>query len=170
MKKRIILSFFLFFLIYGTTQAFDIAGLQPLAPEGVFSTFGTESLPKGKVSAEVSLERSRETDFYRVMLKSAYGLSDNLEFIVTVPYVLDFQKSVAASKMRWGSSTGSTMKGDSALLLPMSLLPPFPRDGTNSARTEGWGSDSFSASVLAPSRAISTFSMQDPAWVISVMK
>jgi hypothetical protein len=94
MKKRITLFSLFFFLAYGTTQAFDISGLQPLAPEGVFSTFGTESLPKGKVSAEVSLERSREPDFYRFMLKGAYGLSDNLEFIVTVPYVLDFQKSV----------------------------------------------------------------------------
>jgi hypothetical protein len=46
------------------------------------------------MSAEVSLERSREPDFYRVMIKGAYGLSDNLEFLITAPYVLHFEDTV----------------------------------------------------------------------------
>lgn len=94
MKKKIILSFLFVPLFFNLTHAFDISGLQPLAPDGIFSTFSAESLPKNRVSAELSLERSREPDFYRIMMKAAYGLSDNLEFIATVPYVLDFQDGI----------------------------------------------------------------------------
>ena len=70
--------------------AFDISGLQPLAPHGVFSTFSAESLQKNKSSIEISAERSKESDFYRFSLRSAYGLSDKLEFNLTVPYVYHY--------------------------------------------------------------------------------
>jgi len=85
-----ILIIIAFFLLSGDIFAFDISGLQPVAPDGVFSTFSTESLPKNKASIELSLERSREPDFYRVQLRGAYGLSDHLEFLITVPYIYDY--------------------------------------------------------------------------------
>jgi hypothetical protein len=94
MKKKYFFSFLLTFLLHGSSHAFDIAGIQPLAPDGVFSTFSTESLPKNKVSLELSLERSREADFYRTSVKGAYGISDNLEFIASVPYVFNFEDSL----------------------------------------------------------------------------
>ena len=94
MKMKFILSFLFVSLLFGTTHAFDVAGLQPLAPDGVFSTFSTESLPKNKLSVQLSLERSREPDFYRVILNGAYGLSDNLEFMVSVPYAFDFRNDI----------------------------------------------------------------------------
>ena len=79
-----------FFLFSGEIFAFDISGLQPVAPDGVFSTFSAESLPRNKISVELSLEQSREPDFYRAQLRGAYGLSDHLEFMITVPYVSDY--------------------------------------------------------------------------------
>jgi len=82
------------FLLFGSSHAFDIAGLQPLAPDGVFSAFSTESLPKNKFSVELGLERSREADFYRATMKGAYGISNNLEFIASAPYVLHFEDSI----------------------------------------------------------------------------
>ena len=91
---KFILSFLFVSLFFGTTHAFDVSGLQPLAPDGVFSTFSTESLPKSKVSAQVSLERSREPDFYRLTVNGAYGLSDNLEFMLSVPYAFHFQDDI----------------------------------------------------------------------------
>lgn len=94
MKKKYFFSFLLTFLLYSSSHAFDIAGLQPLAPDGVFSTFSTESLPRNKVSLELGLERSRESDFYRTVIKGAYGISDNLEFIASVPYVFHFEDSI----------------------------------------------------------------------------
>ena len=94
MKKRLFLSFLFTFLLFGLSRAFDISGIQPLAPDGIFSTFSTESLPRNKASLELALERSREPDFYRINLKGAYGISDNLEFIISAPYVLRYQGDI----------------------------------------------------------------------------
>ena len=90
LMKRAILFIFLFLSITERLYAFDISGLQPLAPHGVFSTFSAESLQKSKSSIEIAAERSREPDFYRFSLKAAYGLSDNLEFNLTIPYVYHY--------------------------------------------------------------------------------
>jgi len=86
-KILIIIAFFLF---SGEIFAFEISGLQPVAPDGVFSTFSSESLPRNKAAIELSLERSNEPDFYRVQLRGAYGLTDHIEFMITVPYVDDY--------------------------------------------------------------------------------
>ena len=94
MKKSCAVSFLFSLILAGSCYAFDIAGLQPLAPNGVFSTFSTESLPKNKFSVELALERSREADFYRATMRGAYGISNNLEFIVSVPYILHFEDSI----------------------------------------------------------------------------
>jgi hypothetical protein len=94
MKRASVLLCVFFFFLSPQVSAFDVAGLQPLAPYGVFSTFGAESLPKNKVSFEIGAERSREPDFYRFMLKSSYGLSDNLELNVSVPYVYRFSDTI----------------------------------------------------------------------------
>jgi len=70
--------------------AFDISGLQPLSPHGIFSTFSAESLQRNKSSIEIYAERSKEPDFYRFSLKAAYGINDKLEFLLTVPYVYHY--------------------------------------------------------------------------------
>jgi hypothetical protein len=84
----------LIFVFSGTAYAFDISGLQPTAPNGIFSTFSAESLPMHELSIEPWAERSREPDFYRFGLRGAYGISDSVELLVTLPYVLDFKKSI----------------------------------------------------------------------------
>jgi hypothetical protein len=94
MKKSCFFSFLFLFLLFGSSHAFDVSGLQPLAPDGLFSTFSTESLPKNKFSVELVLERSRQVDFYRTTMKGAYGISNNLEFIASVPYVHHFENSI----------------------------------------------------------------------------
>jgi hypothetical protein len=88
--KRTFLFILLLLALSEKIYAFDISGLQPLAPHGVFSTFSAESLQKNKSSIEISAERSKEPDFYRFSLKSAYGISDKLEFNLTVPYVYHY--------------------------------------------------------------------------------
>jgi hypothetical protein len=92
-KILIIITFFLF---SGDIFAFDISGLQPVAPDAVFSTFSSESLPKNKASIELCLERSREPTFSRVQFRGAYGLSDHVELLVTAPYVYDYHGGVDA--------------------------------------------------------------------------
>jgi hypothetical protein len=68
-------------------QAFDITGLQPTAPYSVFSTFSAESLSKGKAAFSTDAEILLDPDFYRFLFKSAYGITDNFEFNMTIPYV-----------------------------------------------------------------------------------
>jgi len=87
-------SFFLIIIfsalnLFNLSFAFDSYGLQPLAPNGIFSTFSAESLSEKKFSFEVASERSKEPDFYRFTLKGAYGITDRIECSATVPYVLN---------------------------------------------------------------------------------
>ena len=88
--KKTFLFLLLFVCISEKLYAFDISGLQPLAPHGVFSTFSAESLMKNKSSVELTAERSREPDFYRFSARAAYGISDKLEFNLTAPYIYNF--------------------------------------------------------------------------------
>jgi hypothetical protein len=93
MKKACLLICLIFFSP-GVSSAFDITGLQPTSPYGVFSTFSAESLPRKNYALELGFERSREPDFYRFLLKGAYGISDSLEFNMIIPYVYDFGDSI----------------------------------------------------------------------------
>ena len=88
--KRTFLFILLLLTLPGRLYAYDISGLQPLAPNGIFSTFSAESLQKNKSSIEVVAERSNAAEFNRFSLKTAYGISDELEFNLTVPYVYHY--------------------------------------------------------------------------------
>lgn len=72
-------------------QTFETAGLQPLPPYGIFSTFSAESLKQNKVGIALSLGRSVEPNFNRAVLQLAYGLHDRFEVLMTLPYVWDWQ-------------------------------------------------------------------------------
>jgi hypothetical protein len=88
MKKCLYLFIlFLLSLFFSSAEAFDIKGLQPVPPYGVFSTFSAESLKQNQIGASLELERSIGPDFYRTTLKGAYGLHDAFEVIFSVPYV-----------------------------------------------------------------------------------
>ncbi len=69
------------------SPGFDIAGLQPTPPYGVFSTFSAESPPEGKIALAADAEILFEPDFYRFLFKAAYGITDNIELNVTIPYI-----------------------------------------------------------------------------------
>jgi len=60
---------------------------------GIFSTFSTDSLKKGK--AAIALEQVwRWTLTTTVHRPIGYGITDRLELDVTVPYVLAWQDSI----------------------------------------------------------------------------
>ncbi len=92
---RFSLYFFCFlnfhFLMPADLNAFEVKGLQPLQPYGVFSTFSTESLKKNNFGIGFQIERSFDPDFYRTILQIAYGLSNNVELNLTIPYILDWE-------------------------------------------------------------------------------
>jgi hypothetical protein len=90
MKKSLLFFFVILLLWYGNSYGFDIKGLQPVDPYGVFSTFSADSLPKNKAAFSAGTEISIDPDFYRFIFKTAYGITDNIELNITVPYVFDF--------------------------------------------------------------------------------
>lgn len=92
--KRVLFLAILLLLLPKQSYAFDILGLQPVAPYGIFSTFSAESLPKNKAAFETAFEKSKDPTFYRLTLLGAYGISDSLEFDITVPYVLRYDDSI----------------------------------------------------------------------------
>ena len=95
MMKKCFLSFSLAFVaLTGHAHGFDLKGLQPLAPYGVFSTFSAESLPHGKSGVALGFERSRDPDFYRITGQLAHGITDSLELDITIPHTLNWQDSV----------------------------------------------------------------------------
>lgn len=87
MKRYIFLLFLLNILLAGYAYGFDIEGLQPVAPYGIFSTFSADSLQKGKFAFEVGAEKSGEPNFQRYIFQSSYGITDKVEFIAGLPYV-----------------------------------------------------------------------------------
>ena len=68
----------------GTTLGADLGGLQPSAPYGVFSTLTATSPPKGRIVASVNYENTINDEFYRFGTNVAVGLTDNLEFSISL--------------------------------------------------------------------------------------
>ncbi|MEW6675680.1 MAG: hypothetical protein AB1348_06750 [Nitrospirota bacterium] len=87
MKKYCLFLILMFLFLHKDSYGFEITGLQPIAPYGVFSTFSAESLSRGKAAFSAGVEMAIEPDFYRFLFETAYGITDNLEFNMTVPYI-----------------------------------------------------------------------------------
>jgi len=98
MKKFLLFLFLANFVFirhaYSLEKNYDMEGLQPLAPYGVFSTFSADSLKKGNAAIALGAGMAVDSDYYRFTGQIGYGITDRLEFDVTVPYVLDWQGSV----------------------------------------------------------------------------
>jgi len=88
MRKYFLFLMLILLFLCVDSYAFETTGLQPIGPYGVFSTFSAESLPKGKAAFSTGAEILIDPDIYRFVLKTAYGITDNVEFNMTVPYTL----------------------------------------------------------------------------------
>lgn len=93
MKKYLFPLFLSYFVFIQHAYGFDIEGLMPLAPYGVFSTFSAESLNQGKTGIAFGFETSRHPDFYRFTNQFAHGITDAIELDMTIPYITDYQHS-----------------------------------------------------------------------------
>ena len=89
MKKIFLFTMLAMFLLCSDSYCIEIKGLQPVDPYGVFSTFSADSLPKGKIAVSGGAEVSVEPNFYMFMFKTAYGINDNLELSLSLPYMLN---------------------------------------------------------------------------------
>ncbi len=77
---------YLFAITLSTAYGFDLKGLQPVQPHGVFSTFSTGTHEKGVTSLGLGLEKSIDPDFLRLNTTLSYSLIDTLELSATLPY------------------------------------------------------------------------------------
>lgn len=95
MKKYLLLFVILMILpFHKDSYGFDITGLQPTPPYGVFSTFSADSLPKGKIALSTDAEIMFDPDFYRFLFKTAYGITDTIELNMTIPYIHKWADSI----------------------------------------------------------------------------
>ncbi|MEW6067742.1 MAG: transporter [Nitrospirota bacterium] len=89
MKKYLFSAILSFLFLCGDLYGFEISGLQPVDPYGIFSTFSTESYSKGRGGVSTGIERIVDPDYSRLFLKGAYGITNNIEINITVPYVIE---------------------------------------------------------------------------------
>jgi len=87
MKKYLISLVVICLFSFGNAYGLEISGLQPLAPNGTFSTFSTSSLTRGNVAFSTDVEVSIDPDLYKFFFKGAYGISDSIELNMNVPYI-----------------------------------------------------------------------------------
>ena len=67
---------------------YEVKGYTPIAPYGVFSTFSAKSLQQGQLAIGPSFELLSESDLKRLSLQAAYGIKDNIEIGINIPYVI----------------------------------------------------------------------------------
>ncbi|MEW5744118.1 MAG: hypothetical protein AB1805_01580 [Nitrospirota bacterium] len=129
MKRLVVLLLLL--LSFTAAEAFEVKGLQPLPPFGVFSTFSAESLRQNKVGLGITVERSNDPDFYRTIAHLAYGLHDRLEFNFTLPYITDWEDRVDGFEdAQFGIKHRVMDEGDvyPAVAYMLTVAPPSGRD------------------------------------------
>lgn len=93
---------FLIFAVFSLPQTslaanYEPVGLKPVAPNGLFSTFGANTAEEGKASFDFSFEKVGGPHFYRASLNMGYGFSNNVELFVSVPYFWDWQNSMGVN-------------------------------------------------------------------------
>ncbi len=96
--RRVSLFILLALIPFSSAHAideFEVKGLQPLPPFGIFSTFSAESLPQKKFGFGLSLERSFDPDYYVATANVAVGILDNLELNAQLPYVSGWENGVS---------------------------------------------------------------------------
>ncbi|MBF0466065.1 MAG: hypothetical protein HQK88_14040 [Nitrospirae bacterium] len=69
-----------------SANAFDFKGLQPVQPNGIFSTFSASINEQGSAALGVELEQSVDPTFYRITSSLSYSLANTVEFDATVPF------------------------------------------------------------------------------------
>ncbi len=70
---------------------FEFTGVRPLAPYGVFSAFSAQSPPRNAVSFGLNVEVARTPDSIKYIMGAAYGVTNRVEVMLTLPYVDGFQ-------------------------------------------------------------------------------
>ncbi|MBF0342660.1 MAG: hypothetical protein HQL06_00365 [Nitrospirae bacterium] len=150
MKKFVIISFLLLgVLVSAHAYGFDIKGLKPTQPNGVFSSFSTATNGPGIFSNEVELEECIDPTFYRITTSIAYGIDDNRELLATVPFRLKreqngFEDVSVGLKHRFVEERGLLP----SLALLMTVSPPS--DGSDVTTNGRYGGGLIASKKIGP--------------------
>ncbi|MGE5892757.1 MAG: hypothetical protein ACM34I_01755 [bacterium] len=93
MKNRVtvLCAFFIASFVFSqTARAVEITGLQPVQPYGVFSSFSADTVKKGGFALGLDYQNLIDLNS-RLALKSGYGVADNADLLVNIPYILDYE-------------------------------------------------------------------------------
>lgn len=94
MKKMFFPAFYVVFCLFlSDAYAYEVKGLSPIAPYGIFSTFTADGLEKGKSAAGLGFERAKEPSVYKYIMQYSYGITDKVELITTLPYASRWESS-----------------------------------------------------------------------------
>lgn len=136
MKKYFFTFIVISVLSFGNSYGFEVSGLKPLAPHGIFSTFSTSSLERGKVSLSVDAEVSLDPDFFRFFLNTAYGITDTVEFNMNIPYILGADSTDGFEDIALGLKHRFFKEGKYGPSLAYVLTASIP-SGTDEFSTDG---------------------------------
>ncbi|MBF0590707.1 MAG: hypothetical protein HQL02_01330 [Nitrospirae bacterium] len=150
MRNFIVLCFLLLgFLIISYAYGFDLSGLKPTQPNGVFSTFSTATNPPGIFSNETGLEYAVDPTFYRISSSLSYGLDLSSELLATVPFRIQ-QKDSGFEDVSVGLKHRFKEEGDilPSLAVLMTVSPP---SGIDDVTTQGrYGGGLIASKKIGP--------------------
>jgi hypothetical protein len=92
---------------------------EPVAPYGVFWAHSARSLPKGEAAVALGLQYAREPNFHLWSFRCSYGLRDNLEVALGLPYMdapEDSGPQGLSLSLKWRPLEESTLGVSLALL------------------------------------------------------
>lgn len=96
------MTLLLIVLDISSLSAYDIKGLQPIQPNGTFSTFSANIIGEKRFGTMFSIERSVEPNFYMLSINTSYGLSDKNEILASLPYVFDYSDTDGIENINLG--------------------------------------------------------------------
>lgn len=83
-------------------RAFDILGLQPLQPYGTFSSFSAYTLGKDRSAFMLYTEKSIDPNFYRISINAGYGLSNKVDILANLPFIIDYLGTEGVESFNFG--------------------------------------------------------------------
>ncbi|MBN2653757.1 MAG: hypothetical protein JXR79_01395 [Nitrospirae bacterium] len=135
--KRLLIITLLAVSFANTADCYEVKGLQPLAPYGVFSTFSAETLNHKKFNLGMNLEKIQDPNFYRASIQFAYGLTKNIEFSAALPIVLNWQESTDGTEDLAFGIKHKIYNGSSVLPAVSYLIAVSGYSGKDNFTTEG---------------------------------
>jgi len=83
---------FLIFILTENAFAIETKGLQPVQPNGIFSSFSAHTLSGGSFAAGLDYEKGIDINYDRLALKASFGITDEAEMLLTVPFILNWDE------------------------------------------------------------------------------